>query len=814
MSGADRLAALLPSVWRPEPGEDSLLTRLVAAVGAQLDDASAQVQHVLRAHYAGSADAALTDAHYQRDRAARGLPPANVRAARDQRELLTYPYVTDLARLASLLDLPPWTDPASLAETVEEYRERLADVLDAYRLGLTTRAALAALVEAALPEDMAAPAAGRLWPFIIEEPVGIRRRRDAVSVSQAGDLIPPLWRWQPQDVSGAPTVILTGVEAQDGLSAATLGPMIERYTPGAALVGMGLAVAGTLAPGACVRLTPAWRSALVRGGALQLSAAPDAAGATADTASNGSWTALAGLPAGNVRVLASAPDGTLWLMVNDAGVFALVRFDGSAAVTVTDGAPGGVWRALAVRGAAVYLATDAGLWRCPLWPDEGAGFALASVPAVPEAVNALCVLPDGTLGCAGGDGVALLDASDALVTRLLPGVMLQAALPHRGRWYLATADALLLLADAQLYRYASEAVSEQQPDWEAITAADAATAQSPLPPVRALAVTPDGWLWLGTAAGLARWGAAGEVFDAAQRAADGRSTRLHAYPDLGTGAVHALAVDHRGALLIASDGGLLRCTGRDLAQMDFAQGLWLALGRAVAEYPDEITERPRAHYRWNRSDARWERFDVRRSRFAPADLALRTTAGEACAAWLELPSVYGETGTDDGSAFTPTGALAAADLIMRVKPDETRIVNGGLPRLPEHQPGAAWRYLQLEPAELTAPAGRPWWTCEGRLFPPPRRGGPWPGHFRDAASPFALDGLYDDAVWSYLPSARLTLEWTAAPAIGVRVRLLHRRPDELISDALTARVWQLISRARAAGVPLALAVEGAPVIES
>ena len=814
MSGADRLAGLLPSLWRPQAGEDSLLTRLVAAVGAQLDAAGAQVQHTLRAHYADSADAALTDAHYQHDRAARGLPPANVRAPRDQRELLTYPYVTDLARLAALLDLPPWTDPASLAETVEEYRERLADVLDAYRLGLTTRAAIAALVEAALPEDMAATAAGRLWPFIIEEPVGIRRRRDTVSVPQAGDLIPPLWRWQPQDVSGAPTVVLTGVDAQAGLSAVTQGPMIERYTPGTTPVGVGLAVAGTLAPGACVRLTPAWRSALVRGGALQLSTEPDAASASADAASNGPWTAAAGLPVGSVRAIASAPDGTLWLMVDDAGIFTLARFDGSAVVTVADGAPGGTWHALAVRGAAVYLATDSGLWRCPLWPDPGAGFALAPVPAAPQAVHALCVLPDGTLGAAGADGLALLDASDALAARLLPGVMLQAALHHRGRWYLATADALLLLADTQLYRYSSEAVGEQLPDWEAITAADAATAHSPLPPVRALAATPDGWLWVGTATGLARWGVAGEVFDAAQRAADGRSTRLHAYPDLVAGAVNALTVDHRGVLHIASEAGLLRCTGRDIAQMDFAQGLWLALGRAAAEYPDEITERPRAHYRWNRTAARWERFDVRRGRFAPADLALRTTQGDPCAAWLELSSVYAETGTDDGSVFTPTGSLPAADLIVRVKPDETRIVSGGLPRLPEHRSGAGWRYLQLEPAGLTAPEGRPWWSCEGRLFPPPEHGGPWPGHFRDAASPFALDGLYDDAVWSYLPSARLALDWIAAPAIGVRVRLLCRRPDVLISDALTARVWQLISRARAAGVPLALAVEGAPVIQS
>ncbi|MGE4089194.1 MAG: hypothetical protein AB7F93_14090, partial [Immundisolibacter sp.] len=81
MSGAERLAALLPSLWRPEAGESGLLARLLDAVGAQLDTAGVQVQHVLRAHYADSADAALSDAHYQKDRAARGRPPVNVRDA-------------------------------------------------------------------------------------------------------------------------------------------------------------------------------------------------------------------------------------------------------------------------------------------------------------------------------------------------------------------------------------------------------------------------------------------------------------------------------------------------------------------------------------------------------------------------------------------------------------------------------------------------------------------------------------------------------------------------------------------------------------
>jgi hypothetical protein len=100
------------------------------------------------------------------------------------------------------------------------------------------------------------------------------------------------------------------------------------------------------------------------------------------------------------------------------------------------------------------------------------------------------------------------------------------------------------------------------------------------------------------------------------------------------------------------------------------------------------------------------------------------------------------------------------------------------------------------------------------LFPPPDRSAPWPGHYRDAASPFTPDGRYDDAVWSYLPSARLALEWAVAPAIGVRIHLLRRAPDAPVPDAVSARVWQLIARTRAAGVPLALVVDGVAVHQS
>ena len=166
-SQIERLTTLLPSLWRPQPDDRTLLAHWRAAVGAAQGEAAADLQHVLRAHWADTADAALWATHYQAHRRERGLGPANVRATADRAELQRYPWIRDLARLGALLDLPPWREPASLRENVEEYRQRLADIVDAWRLGLCTPDALRRLVDAALPEDMAAPLARQRSRFSI-----------------------------------------------------------------------------------------------------------------------------------------------------------------------------------------------------------------------------------------------------------------------------------------------------------------------------------------------------------------------------------------------------------------------------------------------------------------------------------------------------------------------------------------------------------------------------------------------------------------------------------------------------------------------
>ena len=251
---------LLPSLYRPEVEDETLLNRLLGAVGFVFDGAADQSQKVLKGHWFDTADQALWDAHYQIERRTRGLAPVNVRDPRDAKELRLYPYITDLAKLCALLNLPPWNEPTTLKETTEEYRLRVEDLLAAYRLGLTTVPALRRLVEAALPENMAEPPARQRWSFAIEEPRALGSCLQTVTVPevQEGAAVSPLYRWS-RATAGAPTLYIQGTTADDTL-AATEQPVIECYTPGQVPVGIALGYRDTVAPGQTLRLQPARRS--------------------------------------------------------------------------------------------------------------------------------------------------------------------------------------------------------------------------------------------------------------------------------------------------------------------------------------------------------------------------------------------------------------------------------------------------------------------------------------------------------------------------------------------------------------------------
>lgn len=818
-SQIERLTTLLPSLWRPQPDDRTLLAEWLAAVGAAQGEAAANLQHVLRAHWADTADAALWATHYQAHRRERGLAPANVRATQDHAELQRYPWIRDLARLGALLDLPPWREPASLRENVEEYRQRLADIVDAWRLGLCTPDALRRLVDAALPEDMAAPLARQRSRFSIEEPVALRGAAQALTAPptvQQGEHVAPLARWKIDTADTAGFVIVGATP--DGIIGATEAPMIERYTPGATPVGIGVAWTGTLAPDQALRLSPSRRAWLVRDGKLAASALETAANAGRDPSANGPWAEAGSLPAGRIVALTRAPDGSLWAIQRTLQTWRVQRFNGSSFAAVDTDAPAGPFNALCCSSDTAWLGTDAGLFRCPLWPESDAmsgGLRWHAVPACGSAVRTLTAHADGVIA-GGADGLSVIAADGSLIAHRHAMLDLHAFLvehdPDTGairRDLLATANALFEWRQGQYWRYHGAAVSEHLPDWQPEASPDAAMT-SPLPALTALATTADGSLWLGGPAGLARW-----------HVADGEGTRLEAFPEL-IGAVHALHVDARGLLWIGADNGLFRFDGRDLARHDFDAGTWIAEGRADTAYPTDITAEARGHWQYDRVQARWLRWRSGERRFGDAGLAERLGTDLAVAAVLFAPTVRAELGTWDATAkqFSASADLAPDSLRLRIKPDELRIVDGVAPWLPppSGRSDERWRYLQLITPAPTAPAiGGDWWSKEGQLFPAPARRAAVPGHFRSAAA-FLGDpegeGQFDNAAFSYPPSARLWALRLLPPAAGIRIRLCLADPAAAADPALAERVWNLIERARPAGVPLQLMVEGRIVKES
>src|SRR5690606_27998160 len=111
-----------------------------------------------------------------------------------------------------------------------------------------------------------------------------------------------------------------------------------------------------------------------------------------------------------------------------------------------------------------------------------------------------------------------------------------------------------------------------------------------------------------------------------------------------------------------------------------------------------------------------------------------------------------------------------AALRSRIKPEETRVVEGGFPSIPRLPAGdSTWRYLALEPDEPPTPARLPAWTREGRLLPPPiDRQAVLEG--RHGAVTVSLS-LFDDAAFAFNPAARVWMSWRARHPLSVLARL-------------------------------------------
>jgi hypothetical protein len=414
------------------------------------------------------------------------------------------------------------------------------------------------------------------------------------------------------------------------------------------------------------------------------------------------------------------------------------------------------------------------------------------------AVAALARDPTGELWAATARGAARIAANDAL-TLIGPGerpatetplVAVEAGVG--GILHFGGAAGLFRLdpISGRWHVFRGGTTDETVPDW---VPWDPATDTLPddadvfLPAVTALLRGPDASLWIGTAAGLARYRAR------SLRAT--YATRLEAFPELGTGPVHTIAVDERQRIWVGTDRGVLIYDGLDWFQ---AQGGTLVRLPRLAARPVELD------WRFDRGAGVWQSARAGDAAGFQAQTPAPITAAEPAITAIQWTDTvvarlgaFNTHGTFDVDPDATVGPLRA-----RLKPTPTSIVDGARPFLPRLPPGRSdWRYLSLEEAAPPVPRSFPAWTREGRLLPPPDAAEA-PAEARYLADA-ALADL--DQVFSYNPAARVAFRWRPRAALSITLRLAQETSDEVLPAPVLDRVYAAIQTVRPAGARIRLA---------
>jgi hypothetical protein len=789
----ERIRGRLPSLYQPEDGDSSLLTIWIDAVGRALDRIQLESQGVLQSHWFAYADRATYHEWFLRARAL-SRPPNPLPPPGDP-DLAAFPYIDDLARLGALLPVSPWEQPTQLADLVEDYRRRIARTVAIHRQGLGTIGALRRMVEAQLPANQGAPPEHRDRPFWIEEfaPSG-RQTSPAPTRGEPAHVVGPLMRWTIENDSlaaSAPTVYIQGMAPQADKVDATANPMIELYQAGAERPRLGLAYADTVAAGQALRLRSTASSWLgVDQGVVRADALPPQGG-SADPSAPGPWVAVAGGPTDPVDVVYQSQDLALWVAARSAAGSNLLRFDGTTWTTALSGL--GRVGAVAEDGADLLIGTEGNLLRMPLYP-AGAFTATAEAGLAGRTILAILRAADGRLWFGTDKGVFVRELDGTFKPGALQDVVVNAiAQAPTGVFYFGSALGLIQWQPGRdaWFWYEGQSFGEGNPDWQALTPGQNPAASAPFLPAVTAVCCHDASVWIGTEAGIARYAAQADI-------GLGLQTVLEAFPDVTAGTVFSVRPDPRGLLWFATDRGLFRHDGRDWWQAQ--SGAWMRLGRADTIYPSGVA---RGQWRFDRASSKWQRLDGAWIAFTDPP---RSTTEPAVRAMAWTRGVVADLGQWDGSAFTGPVAVSADKLRIRVKPDEQTIVAGGIPALPAIPPGSSvWRYLSMEAGPVVPSPRLPWWSTEGRLFPPPVADAPGEGRFDVTAPPPESD--FDRAVFSYSPAARVWLEWDPGPALSVLVRLKKVGADERLDPSIADRVWQGIQQVRPAGVHVRLAVE-------
>lgn len=766
-----------------------LLTQLLRAGAATLDGADRDATFVLQSHWFNYANSSLFMPFSARTREI--LDQAPPKPGDDS--VMLYPYNLELARLASLVALPPWREPPSLRETVEEHRLRVRRTIDTYRNGLGTLAALRSIVQANLPLTLPEVADGETpeertqrlelqdTPFWIEEFAQLfPRSRPAETAGPPQNLVGPLMRWEIDHHSrqaALPTLYIEGQTPVPEEIDATVNPVIERYDP----VGLsiGLAYEGTIAPGQTLRLSPVGQSWLGTENGLRLA---ESHTTPVNPTAPGPWADVNEGPSAPVRAMAQTPDLRLWVVTQADAGSAFWIYDGTAWENVLN--TDFVVHALAVDGSRLLVGGANGLHEIALY--TGDPYVINAVEGVNTTVYALARIGDDwVLGTENGIvGGAFTSVTGTPIYCIHDD--------GRGTIYFGGELGVFLyqMGYERWYWYHGESASDQTPDWEPLGASLPASESVFLPPVISLCRAPDSSLWVGTPQGAARYYAR-EISSLAY------TTQLEAFPDLMDGPVNAIVTDVNGIVWFATSRGLFRYDGRDLWQSQ--SNAWVKKGRADKLYTGHDQPAERGLWRYARGQNRWEQYNATNGTWEASTEPRRSTDETPISTMAWTLRASAALGTWDGSVFTPTAEAVPGTLRVRFKPAPTRILDGGIPALPRLPVGiSTWRYLQLEPEALPPPGSTPAWTMEGRLIPMPEQGDPHPGRYDYAKA------LFDEAVYAFNPAARVTFTYTGGQLLTCLVRLIVDAPA--VDPAVLERVQQGIERVRPAGVQVVLAV--------
>lgn len=729
--------------------------------------------------------------------------------------LLDSPWVDDLARIGSALALPHWREPADEPESVEEYRERQRRVVALYADGLGTVAAIRRMVEAQLPIDGEQPFEQRDRAYLYEEAPALGRELLAAPTDGPPDgIVGPLMRWQANNVGPGPvpaTLYIQGVEPDGDLVQATSRPAVELYAAGGEKPRLSIAWGGSLAPGETLRLQPAYSAWIGRSRGLYRAQSRPTAESAATPIPFSPWKKVTGTPPKVVMDLVQTRDRVVWGAFGEpsASLWRCTHLGWAPVVTGL-----AEIHCLLEDGDHLLFGCDDGIRRIPLFPADVSGFVPVKLRACADTVvYVLTRLADGRLLAGTEKGLAVIE-NDATAAPFLLDPSLGSETPvyaleqqADGTLYIGCSKGVFLHRPSsnETWWLANEDVSDQVPDWQPFHPGQHAAAEKNfptearvfLPPVLCLHRGRDESLWLGTEAGIARYAA---------KATRGLTytTMVQAWPDLVTGPVHAISEDERGEVWFCTERGAFRYDGRDFWHL--SGGRWSQLGRADLRYGGKPSPRPA--YRYDRASEQWQ--SRAEHAWLPAHDPLRTGPEKPVRSVLWTDGVAADLGSWDGDTFTHTANADATLLRARYKPDEQRIVAGGIPAVPRLPAGeSTWRYLALEPPGLEPPPLTPAWSVEGRLFPPPPDLPPaYPGRFDLALhGDGGTDDSYDHAVFAYPPSARVWMEWAPRRPLTVLARLKRRRAGETIDPVVLERAWQGMRQVKPAGVRALLAVD-------